>query len=165
MPIFWRRSARGKGRPLGEAVGALVDASLRHHARDPALTDALERIEEELPMDAETDALKADMTTLVSGVLERYGVEHPHRTAFDLIAMCHGMVHAALRADETDLADLSPSHDARRARLPRRRRTGSCLTEKSHQLYHRGTVGWNGLGVPHGLFSGLWNSGEARFRP
>ena len=99
--------ARGKGRPLGEAVGELVDASLRHHARDPALTDALERAEDELPMDAETDALKADMMTLVTGVLERHDVEHPGRTAFDLIAMCHGMVHAALNAGETDLVDLS----------------------------------------------------------
>jgi AcrR family transcriptional regulator len=107
--------ARGKGRPLGEAIGELVDASLRHHARDPALTDALERAEDELPMDAETDALKADMMTLVRGVLERHGIEHPDRTAFDLIAMCHGMVHAALRAGETDLADLS--HRMTRAAL------------------------------------------------
>ena len=99
--------ACGRGRPLAEAVAALVDASLRHHARDPALTDALEHAEDELPMDAETAALKADMAALVVGVLERHGIERPERTAADLIALCHGMAHAALRAGETDLADLS----------------------------------------------------------
>lgn len=100
-------AARSKDRDLAGAIRELIDASLRHHRPDPALTEALERAEDELPMDAETAALKADMATIVIGVLERHGVERAEHTARDLIAMCHGMVHAAMGAGETDLADLS----------------------------------------------------------
>lgn len=99
--------ARGQDVELDIAIRELVDASLRHHLRDPPLTEALERAEDELPMDADTDALKADMAALVVGVLERHGTDRPEQSARDLIAMCHGMVHVAVRAGETDFTDLS----------------------------------------------------------
>lgn len=100
-------TARGADRPLAGAVRELIDASLRHHLRDPTLSIVLEHAEDSLPMDMETHALKADMATLVTNVLERCGVDAPKLAAADLIAMCHGMVHAALRSGETDLSNLS----------------------------------------------------------
>lgn len=98
---------RGAGRSLSVAVRELVEASLRHHMRDPILSIVYEGIEDSLPMDAETDALKGDMAALVTHVLKEHGVDNPALTAADIIAMCHGMVHAALRAGETDLTHLS----------------------------------------------------------
>ena len=97
----------GKQLDLRDAVQALVEASLRHHFRHPKLTDALEVAEAELPMDAETQALKSNMKELVVGMLEARGVPNAEQTAFDLIAMCHGIVHASLGAGHDDLAALS----------------------------------------------------------
>jgi len=99
--------AKGESGDLSTAVHELIEASLRHHLRDPVLADALERAEDELPMDAETDALKADMAALVVAVLERHGIDRPDQAARDLIAMCHGLIHAAVRSGEADFADLS----------------------------------------------------------
>ena len=98
---------RGEDGDLDLAIRELIEASLRHHLRDPELADALERAEDELPMDAETDALKRDMAALVVAVLERHDVDQADQAARDLIAMCHGLVHAAVRAGEGDFADLS----------------------------------------------------------
>ena len=98
---------RGEDGDLGLAIRELIEASLGHHLRDPELADALERAEDELPMDAETDALKGDMAALVVAVLERHDVDRADQAARDLIAICHGLVHAAVRAGEGDFADLS----------------------------------------------------------
>jgi len=98
---------RGKNQDLASAIGLLVDASLRHHLRHPALSEALERAESEMPLDAETQALKSDKAALIVGVLDRLGIENPRQAAMDVFAMCHGIVHTALQAGETDFDDLS----------------------------------------------------------
>lgn len=98
---------RAAGRSLCDAVQDLIEASLRHHQRDPALSLVCEHIEDNLPMDAETDALKRDMAVIVTRVLDEHRMHAPGLAAGDIIAMCHGMVQAALRSGETDLTDLS----------------------------------------------------------
>jgi AcrR family transcriptional regulator len=98
------REARGKG--LACAADVLVAASLRHHLRRPALAQALEREEHELKLSDETRALKAGLRDLVVGVLREGGVKEPERTAFDLMALSHGMAGAAVQAGERDFDDL-----------------------------------------------------------
>ena len=89
------------------SVVALIDASLRHHLDDPDLTALLEKVEDELPLDAETQALKAEMSGLVSALLRDHGIPDAERTAFDLIALSHGITHAATQAGQDDFDDLS----------------------------------------------------------
>lgn len=103
---FRLAASDAKGRGLAYATEALVAASLRHHLRRPALAQALEREEPGLPLDKEMLSLKADLRELVAGVLRDGGVGQPERTAFDLIAMSHGMADAAVQAGERDFDDL-----------------------------------------------------------
>lgn len=98
---------RGNDQSLMEAVGAMIEASLRHHLRNPPLTEALEHAERELPMDAETQALKANKSALIIGLLEYHGVKNPKQTATDIFAMCHGIVQAAIETGDTDFEALS----------------------------------------------------------
>lgn len=100
------------GADLAGAASVLVAASLQHHLRRPALAQALEREEADLPLDAETLALKSRLRTLVTGVLGKHGVADVETVAFDLIAMCHGMVEAVIQSGEDDF-------DALRRRLER----------------------------------------------
>lgn len=92
---------------LADAIGAMIDASLKHHLRAPELTDILEQAEAQLPMDAETQALKSNMFQLVLQLLQRHGINGPDIVAQDVIAMCHGMVDAAIAADERDFDAIS----------------------------------------------------------
>lgn len=100
---------------LTDVVGAMIDASLRHHLRTPELTEVLEQAEAQLPMDAETQALKSNMFQLVWGVFQRHKIDQPEIIAQDVIAMCHGMVDAAITAGERDFDVIS--HRLRRAAL------------------------------------------------
>lgn len=95
------------GGDLAEAIGAMIDASLQHHLRAPDLAGLLEQAEAQLPMDAETQALKAQMFPLVLDLFERHDVDQAHTVARDVIAMCHGMVDAAIAAGERDFDALS----------------------------------------------------------
>lgn len=92
---------------LPAAIGAMIDASLKHHLRAPEITELLEQAEAQLPMDAETQALKANMFQLVLGLLERHQVDQAQTVAQDVIAMCHGMVDAAIAAGERDFDNIS----------------------------------------------------------
>jgi AcrR family transcriptional regulator len=92
---------------LADAIGAMIDASLKHHLRAPELTDILEQAEAQLPMDAETQALKSNMFQLVLQLLRCHGISAPDIVAQDVIAMCHGMVDAAISADERDFDAIS----------------------------------------------------------
>jgi AcrR family transcriptional regulator len=89
------------------AVATLLAATLRHHTDRPALARALEREEEDLPIDAETQALKSELRVLIVRFLDRWGIADAERCAFDLVAMCHGMAAAAIRAGEEDVDDLA----------------------------------------------------------
>jgi len=95
-----------RGRPLPEAVDALVRASLRHHLVRPALARVLERAEEELPLEKDLKAIKGELMTLVKGVLEERDVANAGQVAFDLIALSHGLASAAIASGETDLENL-----------------------------------------------------------
>lgn len=92
---------------LAEAIGTMIDASLKHHLRAPALTELLEQAEAQLPMDAETQALKGNMFHLVLSLFERHHVDQAQTVAQDVIAMCHGMVDAAIAAGERDFDAIS----------------------------------------------------------
>ena len=92
---------------LTDAVGAMIDASLKHHLRAPELTEILEQAEAQLPLDAETQALKSNMSELVLSVFRQHAIEKPETVAQDIIAMCHGMVDAAIAAGERDFHAIS----------------------------------------------------------
>lgn len=92
---------------LAGAIGAMVDASLKHHLRAPELAELLEQAEAQLPMDAETQALKANMFQLILNLFEGHQIDHAQTVAQDVIAMCHGMVDAAIAAGERDFETIS----------------------------------------------------------
>ena len=92
---------------LPSAIKALISSSLHHHLDDPALTEILERAEGDLPLDSETQELKQEMAVLVVGLLQNHAVEAPQQTAFDLIALSHGITHAATQAGQNDFENLS----------------------------------------------------------
>lgn len=92
--------------PFRRAAGTLIAATLDHHMRRPELARALEREEEDLPIDAETQVLKAELRGLIAGFLGARGIADAERCAFDLVAMCHGMASAAVRAGQDDMEDL-----------------------------------------------------------
>ena len=91
---------------LHEAVDILVAASLRHHLRRPALAEALEEIERTLPLDAETETLKRALNANITAILAHHGVADPATSAFDLVAIAHGMASMAVGAGQRDVADL-----------------------------------------------------------
>ncbi|MBO6903303.1 MAG: TetR/AcrR family transcriptional regulator [Rhizobiaceae bacterium] len=97
---------QSRGEDLPGAARALVRAAVRHHLRRPALAQVLEREEADLPLDAETGQLKQRLRELVVGVVADHGVAEPDVAALDLIAMCHGMVDAAVQGGERDFAQL-----------------------------------------------------------
>ena len=99
------QSARGAD--LQAAISALIDASLEHHRAAPDLAEVIEEAEEHLPLDAETEALKAQMLRIVQDLFRDHGVEEPQTVARDVIAMCHGMVDAATTAGERDFNRIS----------------------------------------------------------
>lgn len=102
-----RGRAQAKGHDLRTAVRLMVGASLDHHRRDALGAEAMERAEAELPMDAETDALKRRIIALVADLLAGYGIADPELAARDLSAMTRGMAQAAVTAGETDFDTLT----------------------------------------------------------
>lgn len=91
---------------LRSAVGALVSAALQHHLKNPYLTRCLEKAEDELPLDEETQVLKEAMSELIVSVLKHHAVPNPEKTAFDLVALSHGITHAATQSGQTDFENL-----------------------------------------------------------
>ncbi len=96
---------------LEETVRLLVRASLRHHLVDPARTEALERVEAELPVDPEVAGQKREIHALIVDVLARHYVDDPETVARDVIAMCQGIAHAAVDAGERDFEALAARLD------------------------------------------------------
>ncbi|MBR9837311.1 MAG: TetR/AcrR family transcriptional regulator [Rhodobacteraceae bacterium] len=95
-----------RGRSLREAAQIVLSASIRHHARAPELSRELERIEEDLPLDDEVAAITDKVHAGLIGLLAEHALPAPEVVARDLTAMSRGMVHAALFAGETDLAQI-----------------------------------------------------------
>ncbi|EEX13201.1 transcriptional regulator, TetR family [Citreicella sp. SE45] len=95
-----------RGRSLREAAQIILSASIRHHARAPELSRELERIEEDLPLDGEVAAITDKVHAGLIGLLAEHALPAPEVVARDLTAMSRGMVHAALFAGETDLAQI-----------------------------------------------------------
>ncbi len=104
---FQRAVTDTLGLTLKASVVALINASLRHHFDNPDLTALLEKVEDKLPLDAETHALKAEMSGLVASMLKDHAIPDAERTAFDLIALSRGITHAATQAGQDDFDDLS----------------------------------------------------------
>ncbi|OED44089.1 hypothetical protein AB833_02380 [Chromatiales bacterium (ex Bugula neritina AB1)] len=88
------------------AIEELVTAALRHHMKNPELTQHLERAEDDLPLDHETQALKMAMAEVVTNLLKEHSIVNPEDTAFDLIAIAHGLTHAATQAGQTNFENL-----------------------------------------------------------
>ncbi|WP_346912039.1 TetR/AcrR family transcriptional regulator [uncultured Roseibium sp.] len=95
-----------RGRPLEDAVDALVRASLQHHLVRPALARVLERAEDELPLEEDLRAIKGELMKLVIGALKDRNVANADQVAFDLVALGHGLASAAIASGETDLESL-----------------------------------------------------------
>lgn len=104
---FRRAVTNTLGLSLEASVVALINASLHHHLDNPNLTALLEKVEDELPLDAETYALKVEMSGLVVTLLKDHAIPDAERIAFDLIALSHGIAHAATQAGQDDFEDLS----------------------------------------------------------
>lgn len=96
-----------KGSDLAQTARALVAASLAHHRRQGDLAEALERIETQLALDAETEALKDRIHALVADHLAAHGVARPAVAARDLAAIVRGMADTAALAGERDFDDLT----------------------------------------------------------
>lgn len=91
------------GLSFAAAVEAVLKASLYHHTRRPQLAHALEQLETGLPLDAETLELKQRIRVLITGLLQDFGLDDVDQTAFDLIAITHGLAQAATMSGETDM--------------------------------------------------------------
>lgn len=102
-----RAGELGRNEDLVSATSRMVGAALKHHLDRPELAHALEQVEAELPVDAETRELKAGLRTIVADLLARHGVEDAERAAFDVVALCKGIASAAVDAGERDMEGLS----------------------------------------------------------
>lgn len=94
------------GEELKEAVAILTRASIAHHLRRPTLAEELERAEAGLPLDQETQALKAELLGIVSAALAERHFPNPEKKAFDLISLSQGLTGRAIQAGERDFDDL-----------------------------------------------------------
>lgn len=101
-----------EGRPLREAVHLLLAASVAHQRADPGRAAAIEAVETQLPLDAETAALNRQIAGLVVEVLATHRIPAPEVAARDLAAMTRALTDAAWQAGEED-------QDAILARLER----------------------------------------------
>ena len=66
-----------KDQPMVVAIEELVTAALRHHMKNPELTQHLERAEDDLPLDHETQALKMAMAEVVTNLLKEHSIVNP----------------------------------------------------------------------------------------
>jgi AcrR family transcriptional regulator len=86
--------ARCAGAPLTEKIEAMVRASAEHHVAAPRLVEVLEFAEMELPATDEILALKARAVGAVLSELERAQIANPSVAAFEVSAMCKGVISA-----------------------------------------------------------------------
>lgn len=96
-----------EGDALDVVVCAMVRARLAQQFRHPALGEALQRAEAELPADPGLARQRTQLQAQVVGVLAEYYVDDPETAARDVLALAEGMAHAAVRAGECDLAPLA----------------------------------------------------------
>jgi len=93
--------------PMPLLMRAIMDASIRHHARDPELARRLEQIEDDLPLDPEVAAAKAALAARFTQLLQTRGVPRADVATRDMWFLSMGMAHAALAAGEEDFDDLA----------------------------------------------------------
>lgn len=96
-----RAVSNSGGDPLA-AVGALVDAALRHQFARPAMAMELERMEAELALDDEEIALAAAIETAIGDIVRRLDPRADAATARDVVAICRAIVNTAALNGETD---------------------------------------------------------------
>ncbi len=92
---------------LAQAVDGLIAAGIAHQLADPVLSLALEYAEVTLPLQAETEDLKAALVGAVAEVLGRHGIADPALAARDLVALARGMIDHAGLYGERDPASLT----------------------------------------------------------
>ncbi|PTX01907.1 TetR/AcrR family transcriptional regulator [Pararhodobacter aggregans] len=95
-------TAEGTGQGFEARLSGLIEAAIVHQLGQPTLARSLEYLDSLLPLEAETQALKAAILERVSGFLARGGIARPEESARDLVAALRGMIDAAGLAGETD---------------------------------------------------------------
>ncbi len=93
--------ARAPGRELRTVLHGFIRAAVAHQLARPALARSLEYAEAQLPIDAETEALKHQIIAAVTEVLRAHAVPGAPTVARDLVALTRGMVDAAGLLGET----------------------------------------------------------------
>jgi len=100
-----------KGRPLAEAIIAMVDVGVAHQLDRPDLARTLDYAEPMLPLDRETAAIDQAINCVVLALLRssalRLRGKALETAADDIAALSRGMIDAAGRRGETDRAALA----------------------------------------------------------
>ncbi len=91
---------------LGTVIDAFIRAALHHQCQRPRLAASLEYAERHLPLDEETEALKARIASTVARALAAHGIPDAATAARDLAALTRGMADTAGLFGETDMASL-----------------------------------------------------------
>ncbi|SPF79416.1 TetR/AcrR family transcriptional regulator [Pseudoprimorskyibacter insulae] len=98
---------QSEGQTLAEVAHLFINASLRHHQRNPALAEALEQAECGLALEDGSCEIKFQINDLIIAQLERFEVPDPQIAARDLSVMVQAMADAATQAGETDFDALA----------------------------------------------------------
>lgn len=107
-----RQAVRASERQAFETtMDSLLAVAIRSQFDRPRLALTLEYAEATLPLDEETQALKAELADEVATFLARHSYERRLVAAQDITALVRGLIDAAGLRGETDSADV-----ARRAR-------------------------------------------------
>ncbi|SLN52345.1 transcriptional regulator BetI [Aquimixticola soesokkakensis] len=101
------RAAQQGGDDLRSTTTRMIRASIAHHTEAPELARALEAAESHLPLDAESEALKTQISAIWTATLSTHALPDPSQAAFDLAALTHGMVTRAVQAGERDWDNLA----------------------------------------------------------
>lgn len=95
------------GKPLPFVLARMIRASIHHHQHAGRRADVLEQLEEHLPRDPETEAIKGEILDIVATLLDGHDIAAPRVAAFDLINLVVGMAHPAIHAGESDFEALA----------------------------------------------------------
>ncbi|WP_204114880.1 TetR/AcrR family transcriptional regulator [Shimia biformata] len=96
------RAAVASDAPPNTHMRRLILAFIHHQTGWPQLAQALDRAEVFLPLDEETRRFEAEILSILLPPVTAFGPDDPALAARDIMALCRGMVEAALLRGETD---------------------------------------------------------------
>ncbi len=88
---------------LSEVLAALVAATIAHQEGWPQLSQALDRAAALMPLSEEGAELTAAILGVLHRVLRHHDVADAEVASLDLLALCRGMIDAALLRGEQDM--------------------------------------------------------------